>query len=324
MEDLSRRNFIKCVVGAGILIDILNKLTLNSQLLKLSTMNKILLTSFVLMLFTINSVIAQEAKRSPVWGIAKMTFLVSDMDMARDYYGTFLGFDEAFSYSSSLGTVVSFKVNDRQFLEFVVDKDAKRKKRLVSVSLETESVSEMKFYLESMGAKPASIKVDGAGNEVCIVQDLWGNNVEFIDLKEDGLHRISKGKYLSENRISKRIHHAGLPADKVDSEDSFWVGIMKCWEIVRYPIDKSEPGVIHYLGLADCTESIEHYTGRDENFSHPCFLVENMQETIYTLKERRGKYQIGRPSIGRTKRWLLNLVTPDETRVEFTEAYCIK
>ena len=288
-------------------------------------MKKIFLTSLTLLLFTISSVIAQEAKRPQVWGIAKMTFLVSDMEMARDYYGRFLGYDEAFSYSSQLGTVVSFKVNDRQFLEFVVDKDAKQKKRLVSLSLETESVSEMKQYLESMGTKPSPITIDGAGNEVCVVQDAGGNNIEFVDLKADGLHRKSKGKYISENRISKRIHHAGLYSPgELDDNDPFWIGVMKCWEIVRYPLEKEEPGVIHYLGLVESTESIEHYTQRDENFSHPCFLVDDMQEAIYTLKERRGKYQIGRPSIGRTKRWLLNLTNPDNTRVEFTEAFCIK
>ena len=287
-------------------------------------MNKKILISLTLLFITISSVIAQEVKRPQVWGIAKMTFLVSDMEMARDYYGRFLGFDEAFSYSSPLGIIVSFKVNDRQFLEFVVDKDAKQKKRLVSVSLETESVSDMKLYLESMGAKPSQIAVDGADNEVFVVQDSWGNYVEFIDLKENGLHRKSKGKFLSDNRISKRIHHAGLPAGKVDEKDPFWVGVMKCWEIVRYPLDYNEPGVIHYLGLGDCTESIEHYFPSDDNFSHPCFLSEDMQETIYTLKERRGKYQTGRPSIGRTKRWLLNLTTPDGTRVEFTEAYGVK
>lgn len=71
-------------------------------------------------LISICSLVAQEAKRPAIWGIAKMTFLVSDMEMAREYYGRFLGFDEAFSYPSPAGTVVSFKINDRQFLEFIV------------------------------------------------------------------------------------------------------------------------------------------------------------------------------------------------------------
>jgi catechol 2,3-dioxygenase-like lactoylglutathione lyase family enzyme len=270
------------------------------------------------------SLVAQEAKRPPVWGIAKQTFLVSDMEMAREYYGGFLGFDEAFSYPSPLGTVVSFKVNDRQFLEFIVDKQAREKKRMVSVSLETESVSEMHNYLQSRGVKTTPCTIDGAGNETFAVQDTWNNNIEFINLKEDGLHRKSKGKYLSENRISKRIHHVGLYAGRIDENDSFWVGALQCREILRYPSDKSEPGVVLYLALPDCTESIEHYSPCDENFTHPCLLVEDMQEAIYTLKERRGKQQINSPSVGRVKRWLLNLATPDNTKVEFAEPYCIR
>ena len=275
-------------------------------------------------LISICSLIAQEVQRPAVWGIAKMTFLVSDMEMAREYYGRFLGFDEAFSYPSPSGTVVSFKINDRQFLEFIVDKQAKEKKRLVSVSLETESVPDMLHYLKAQGVKVSPCITDGAGNEVIVTQDAAGNNVEFIDLKADGLHRKSKGKFLSENRISKRIHHAGLYAEKIDEQDPFWVKILKCKEIVRYPLDKTQSGIIQYLGLGDCTENIEHYSPCDENFSHPCFLVEDMQETIYTLKERRNGQIVNRPSIGKTKRWLLNLQTPDNTRIEFTEAYCIK
>lgn len=275
-------------------------------------------------LISICSLIAQEVQRPAVWGIAKMTFLVSDMEMAREYYGRFLGFDEAFSYPSPSGTVVSFKINDRQFLEFIVDKQAKEKKRLVSVSLETESVPDMLHYLKAQGVKVSPCITDGAGNEVIVTQDAAGNNVEFIHLKADGLHRKSKGKFLSENRISKRIHHAGLYAEKIDEQDPFWVKILKCKEIVRYPLDKTQSGIIQYLGLGDCTENIEHYSPCDENFSHPCFLVEDMQETIYILKERRNGQIVNRPSIGKTKRWLLNLQTPDNTRIEFTEAYCIK
>jgi len=287
-------------------------------------MNRRQILTFIISLITLLPLVAQDIKRPPLWGIAKMTFLVSDMEMARDYYGRFLGFDEAFSYPSPLGVVVSFKVNDRQYLEFVVDKKAKEKKRLVSVSIETESVKDMYRYLLSVGKETGDIFMDGAGNEVCLTQDNWGNNIEFIYLNEQGLHRQSKGKYLSENRISKRIHHAGLYAGKIDEKDSFWIGVMKCRETVRYPLDRNEPAVIHYLDFVNSTESIEHYSPSDENFSHPCFLVEDMQETIYTLKERGGSRALHVPSIGRTKRWLLNLTTPDQTRVEFTEPYCIK
>ncbi|MDR1938199.1 MAG: VOC family protein [Tannerellaceae bacterium] len=268
---------------------------------------------------------AQEAARPPVWGIAKMTFLVSDMDMARAYYGDFLGFDEAFAYPSAGGTVVSFKVNDRQFLEFVTDENAKEKNRLVSVSLETPSAEQMRLYLQSQGVKtPERTTIDGAGNEAFTVSDNDGNPIEFINLKTDGLHRRTKGRYLSANRISKRIHHVGLYSEKIDEQDSFWIKVLKCREMVRYPEDRANPPVLHYLDFGDSTESIEHYSPCDVHFAHPCFLVDDMQETVYTLKERQGSQTLARPSIGKGNRWILNLRTPDMTRVEFTEAHRVR
>ncbi|MDD4189881.1 MAG: hypothetical protein PHI28_01000 [Mangrovibacterium sp.] len=68
---------------------------------------------------------AQEINRPPVWGIAKMTYWVSSHELVQDFYGRLLGFDEAFSYQGKSGTICSYKVNDRQFLEFVENKNAR-------------------------------------------------------------------------------------------------------------------------------------------------------------------------------------------------------
>lgn len=287
-------------------------------------MNKRIILVSILSVLSIGFVIGQNIIRPSIWGIAKITFLVSDISMAREYYGRFLGFDEAFSYSSTLGKIVSFKVNDRQFLEFVVDKQAKEKKRLVSVSLEVESVTDMQHYLHSQGLNVALPSIDGAGNEVITVQDTWGNNVEFISYRPNGLHIKTTGKFLSSQRISKRILHVGLYSGKVDDNDTFWSGVLKCREVLRYPLDRSQPAAIQYLDLGNCTESIEHYSPCDENFAHPCFLTPDMQETIYTLKKRQGNQKLDKPVIGRTNRWLLNLLTPDNTKVEFAEPYCVR
>lgn len=282
---------------------------------------------FILLLLymTTASIHAQLTPRPPVWGIAKITFTVTDFQLARDYYGRFLGFEEAFSYSSGLGKVISFKVNDRQFLEFVEDKEAKTKKRMVSVSFECDDVDAMRRYLSLKGLKtPEKTTVDGAGNEVILVNDPSGNAIEFVCLKPEGLHRKSKGRFLSERRISKRIHHVGLFSEKIMDNDPFYVGILSFKEIVRYPEDKTIPPVILYLGMDDCIENVEHYSPNDPNFNHPCLLVDDMQETIYTLRERKIDEKLAKPMIGKGKRWILNLVSPDDTKMEFTEAFCVR
>ena len=268
---------------------------------------------------------AQNAVRPPVWGIAKMTFLVSDFQLARAYYGEFLGFDEAFSYPSDSGKIISFKVNDRQYLEFIEDKRSKEKPRLVSVSLETNDVVQMRKYLEEKGVKvQANVTEDDAGNKVVLVHDPHGIPVEFVQFGNQSLHLLSRGKYLSERRISKRIHHVGLYCKEVLDDDPFWVGIMGCKELWRYPESHQQKVEMNYLQLPDCVENIEHYPSDDINFSHPCLLVDDMQETIYTLKERQGNNKLAKPVVGKGKRWLLNLKNDDGTKVEFTEAYTIR
>jgi catechol 2,3-dioxygenase-like lactoylglutathione lyase family enzyme len=282
---------------------------------------------FILFLFLASlGIYAQDAmERPPIWGVAKMTFLVSDFNMAREYYGKFLGFDEAFTYDSDSRKIISFKVNDRQFLEFIEDAGTKNKTRMVSVSLETGNVDQMHAYLKSSGIDvPEKVLTDGAANKVFLVTDMSGNTVEFIEFTPDGLHRKSWGKLLSEQRISKRIHHAGLYTKVMSDEDPFYTGILKFVPILRYPEDKNQKPVMIYFGMADCTESIEHYLSDDINFSHPCFLVDDMQETVYTLKERNAGFMSGKPIIGKGKRWILNLNNPDGTRVEFTEAYTVR
>ncbi len=268
---------------------------------------------------------AQDIKRPPVWGIAKMTFLVSNFQVARDYYGKFLGFDEAFSYTSDIGKIISFKVNDRQYLEFIEDKEAKNKTRLVSVSFETGDVEQMRQFLDMNKVEvPKCTRIDGAGNEVFTIRDPYGIPIEFISLKEKSLHQRSKGKYLSEKRISKRIHHVGLFCNEVLDDDPFYVGILGFNELWRFPENHVQKVQMNYLQIPDCVENIEHYPSDDANFNHPCFLVDDMQETIYALKERQGKNQLEKPIVGKGNRWLLNLKNEDGTKIEFTESHTVR
>ena len=274
---------------------------------------------------SIPEIAGQKITRPPIFGIAKMTYLVSDYQVARDYYGQFLGFDEAFSYPSSLGEVISFKVNDRQFLEFVQDTEAKQKTRLVSVSFETNDVEQMRLFLKSRDVTvPDAVTVDGAGNRTILVHDDAGVPVEFIDMNPNSLHKKSAGKYLSEKRIAKQIHHAGLYSKQVIENPRFYKEVLGCRELFKNPEDPNEKLVILYLQLPECVEFIEHYATTDTNFSHPCLVAENMQEVMYTLKERNGNRPVGQAAVGRGRKFILNISNSDGTRVEFVEQYNVR
>ncbi len=266
---------------------------------------------------------AQNVSRPPIWGIAKMTYLISSEQLANRYYHSFLGFDYAFSYPSKEGVRLVYKVNDRQFLEFIVDSEAKQKNRFVSVSFETESCSQMEQYLRSKGVvidKPSY--TDKAGNKVLLIHDPSGVAVEFVEFMPASLHMKSKGHFLSANRISTRIHHAGLFTKEMIDAPVFYTQILGCKLVIRYPQSQAEMPKMLYFQLPDCAEMIENYSpSNDQNFCHPCFVTLDIQEVFYKLKERRTVEKLGIPMVGKGKRWLLNMTNADGTKVEFTEPY---
>ena len=281
----------------------------------------------VLFLVAVSTIDAfgQRITRPPIFGIAKMTYLVSDYQLARDYYGHFLGFDEAFTYPSAMGEVISFKVNDRQFLEFVQDRNAKEKSRLVSVSFETNDVEQMRLYLQSRDVKvPDAVTVDGAGNRTILVHDDDGVPVEFIDLNPNSLHKKSAGRFLSDSRISKHIHHVGLYTKEVIENPRFYKEVLGCREFFKNPDAPGEKLLIIYFQLPDCVEFIEHFSSTDPNFSHPCLLAESMQDVMYTLKERNGNRPVAQAAVGRGRKFILNISNADGTRVEFIERYNVR
>jgi catechol 2,3-dioxygenase-like lactoylglutathione lyase family enzyme len=274
-------------------------------------------------LFSVSAVHAQQ-ERPPVWGIARVTFRVSSFDVARNYYGKFLGFREAFNYNSDLGKVLSFRINDRQFLEFIEDPQAASKTRFVAVSLETDA-GMMLGFLKSKGVDvPASTSDDGAGNTVFSIKDASGNRIEFITYSENGLHARLKGMPVSDSAISQRIHHVGLYSKEIRDDDPLYTQILDFPVSLRYPEDKKLSPSLIYFSTGDGTESIEEYAPNDENFSHPCFVVQDMQKTLDILRARRTNEQLARPAIGKGRRWILNLQNPDGTKVEFTEPFTVK
>jgi catechol 2,3-dioxygenase-like lactoylglutathione lyase family enzyme len=268
---------------------------------------------------------SQNINRPPIWGIAKMTFLVSDFSIARDYYGKFLGYEEAFSYNSELGKILSFKVNDRQYLEFIEDKNAREKNRFISVSFDCDDIPGMEAFLASKNVEILKkTGRDGAGNEVLRIQSTEFYQIEFIHFHAKGLHKRSAGKHIGKGRIAPRLHHAGLYISDVEKADRLYRDILGFTDMWRANEDNNARPNWIYLRMPDCVENIEYIVNDDIHSSHPCFMVEDMQETIYTLKERNKWGSLARPAIGRGNRWLLNLRNEDNTRVEFTESFTIR
>lgn len=279
-----------------------------------------------LFLFAAAGAFAQVPRMS---GIAKMTFRISSPELAESYYGDFLGFEKAFEYDTPQGHILSYKVNDRQFLEFLVDPATREKARFVSMTISTPDLEAMHAHISAHGYAVTPITTDGAGNRVFTTADDRGETIEFSDMNAQGLHARSAGKYLSPRRISDHIIHAGLHLNQIEERPRFWTEVLGFYELTRCPEDRNQPVNLIYLAMPGNTESIESYSASPDapigsNFEHPCFATLNMQQTLDELRRRDPSLSHKGLGIGRTRRWIYNITNSDGLKVEFTEPYTIR
>ncbi len=280
---------------------------------------------FILVISILFPSIGYSSDRPEIWGVSKMTFWVSDFNSAREYYSNYLGFEEALSYQSELGQVISFKINDRQFIEFVQNDNIKNVSSLISVSFDCDKIDEMETYLKSEGLEiQKESGIDEAGNKKVVINSSEDYNIEFLHFESDGLHKKTKGKFLGNDRISHRLHHAGLYVSNVEKANSLFIKILGFKEMWRLKDDNSAVPNYIYLFPTTCVENIEYVVSGNKNSSHPCFSVAEMQQTIYRLKDNNKPFKLANPIIGSGKRWLLNISNGNGIRVEFTEPYTVR
>ncbi len=266
-----------------------------------------------------------ESQRPKIWGIAKMTFYINSFEDARDYYGEFLGYEEVFSYASEAGVVLSFKINDRQFLEFVETTDPQKKGEIISLSFDCDRPDEMEKYLFSRAVDiETTFGKDGAGNERVRIQSSEYYLLEFIHYLPDGKHKQTKGEFMPGSRISHRFHHAGLFITDIEKADVLYKDILGFKEMWRFREDNTTMPNYIYMLPPNCIENIEYLYNEDPRSSHPCFMVEDMQEMLYTLKERGDGESLPNPMIGKGNRWLFNIRNNDGARIEFTEPFTVR
>ncbi|MFI3265682.1 MAG: VOC family protein [Rikenellaceae bacterium] len=291
-------------------------------------MKKIL--SFLIALIISSSLYAQPEGCPQMYGLSKMTFRVSSPELAVSYYSDFLGFDHAFDYESIYGPVMVFKINDRQFFEFLVDTDIEEKGNVISTTIQTPDVAGMHAYIKSKGYEVTDVVVDGAGNNVFTTKDDYGKVIEFSDMNAGSLHMKTKGQFLSPRRISTQMLHTGLHRNEAVEKPRFWCEVLGFTEFIRFPEDRSEHYNLLYMQMPGSKDLIEAtYTvgvPHQRNWEHPCMGTYNMQATMDTLRARDASLMNPniRSSVGRTKRWILNIRNSDGTKVEFSENFATK
>ena len=293
-----------------------------------------LIKTFVLaaLLLPANILFAQNTERPRIIGLAHVSIKVSDINKARAYYGTFLGYDEAFTYynKDSSVSVAFFKVNDRQYIEITPTLQPKEVERLGHFCFQTDDAEKMRLYLSAKGITvPEKLLVGRDRNLHFTVMDPDSHKVEFVQVLPGSDHFINKGKHNTDKRVSDRLLHTGITVKDAKKADGFYKDILGFVEFWR----GGYADTINWINmrLPDCTDYIEYmlYPGEItpanlHSAHHISLMVPDLQKSIELLSERTNGKNLGAPKVGINKRWLLNMYDPDGTRTELMEPHTVK
>jgi catechol 2,3-dioxygenase-like lactoylglutathione lyase family enzyme len=271
---------------------------------------------------------ASAQQRPPILGVAHIALKTNDLVAARDYYGKYLGFAEAFTIPNADGTpeVIYFKVNDRQYIEIFPGLKGETEDRLSHIAFETTNAEQLRAYLASRDVKvPAALRTLPDGNLSFVIHDPDGHAVEFVQYVADGPLGRAFGKFLPASRISEHIGHVGFTvSDRAAADRLFqdilgfhnvWQGGMKDDGPINWVDMRVPDGMDHLEYMLDVHNPTPRTLGV---MNHLCLIVPNVAASYKTLLARDMK--IGDPpKIGRDGKWQLNLYDPNLTRGELME-----
>jgi catechol 2,3-dioxygenase-like lactoylglutathione lyase family enzyme len=259
---------------------------------------------------------AQQPARPRIYGIAHVTFRVSDLAAARTFYGSWLALDPV-----PAGQCQAWRVGVRQQILLESGLKAGEDERLVSLGFVTESLEGVRAWFTGRG-----IPVEDAsrcGQRVVRVSDPEGHVIEFVGPNRGPVRPLRRGA----ERL--RILHAGLTVRDIGEMDRFYVDALGFSEIWRGGRNDQTVDWIN-MKTPDGTEYIEYMLvgaepltrSRLGSMHHVALVVDDMQEAYEAVLGRvpgdRVK-EIGSPRVGRNRRWQLNLFDPDGTRTELME-----
>jgi lactoylglutathione lyase len=273
---------------------------------------------------------AQGVKRPAITGLAHVALYVKDIEKSRAFYKDFLGYSEPFSLNNANGTLslTFIKINDRQYIELFPETEP-ASDRLHHISIETTDAESMRRYLASRGVRvPERVPKGRTGNSNFNIKDPDGHTVEIVQYEPDGWSMREKGRFMTSDRISERMLHAGILVGNVDAAMKFYrdlLGFRETWRgsrsgktldwiNLRVPegTDYIEFMLYSQLPPAD-RRGVQH---------HICLERTNLEASVKQIEARPARKQYDRPieiRTGTNRRRQANLFDPDGTRVELME-----
>jgi lactoylglutathione lyase len=265
--------------------------------------------------------------RPPIVGVAHIGLRTNNLEAARNFYGTQLGFAEPFKLDNTDGSLALtyFKVNDHQYIEIFPELRDPDQDRLSHIAFETTNIRQLRDYLASKGVKvPDQVAKGRDGNLNLMIKDPDGHNVEFVQYMPGSLHSKDFGEFLPKTRISKRIIHVGVTVHDRAASDRLYrdvLGFRDIWHGGRTDdrtdwVDMRVPDGTDWL---EYMLNVENPTPKTLGVMHHLALGVPSVEAAYKVIQSRGLNPEQGPKIGRDGKWQLNLYDPNFTRAELME-----
>lgn len=263
-------------------------------------------------------------QRPPIVGIANIAVKVSSLDAARKFYGTALGYQEAFTVKQAAGhpDLVCFKINDRQYIEVSPELKDEKEDRLIHIGFETADARKLRDYFASKGVEvPAKIVPDAAGNLSFVVTDPDHHAVEFVQYMPKSILQRNAGKFMSDARVSDHALHVGIHVLDRAAADRFYADILG-FRLMWAGGPKDDHLDWISLLVPEGTDWIEYMTNAPDptprqlgGMHHICLGVMDVQKPYKTVIER-GYKPPREPNLARDGRWLVHFYDADMTRTE--------
>jgi catechol 2,3-dioxygenase-like lactoylglutathione lyase family enzyme len=263
--------------------------------------------------------------RPRITGVAGFAAKVADMAAARAFYSGVLGLDEAFTIRSPVGgsDLVTFKINEGQYVYVAPDLKDANESRLLFVSFETADARALRAYLAGKGVEvPPAVGADPEGNLSLVVKDPEGNAVQFIQYQPGSLHGRNQGKFLSPRRLSDHALHVGYRIRDPEALDRFYKDILG-YRLIWKGGSRDDRFDWISMAVPDGNQWIEYMVNTGTPSPRQLGVLNHLAlgtldiEGAHKQVVERGYADKAAPSIGRDGRWLMHLYDKDLTRTEF-------
>jgi catechol 2,3-dioxygenase-like lactoylglutathione lyase family enzyme len=176
-------------------------------------------------LFAAACLVASSAFAAPqVTGVAGIAYDTPDLNAARAYYETFLGYQEEAAIKNPDGTdhAILVKINDHQYIEFIQEEPTNHG-FLHGAIFSTNDAEGLRAELAAKGFKvPARATKNASGNLAFDLTDPSGFNIEIVQFMPGSMTGRTHGKLMPAGRIADRIDHIGLLVNDRDESTKFY------------------------------------------------------------------------------------------------------